>query len=71
MLAGFNPGQTPQVVTPRTGSSGAGSQGPVVSHSRPVAYYVLEGDTAISMTTGIKVYKQGDLFAVPTGTQYQ
>ncbi|MCX6022641.1 MAG: cupin domain-containing protein [Chloroflexi bacterium] len=70
-LAGFQPGQRPYVATLRTGRSGPGSQGPVVSHSGPVVYTVLEGETAISTAAGVTRYRQGDVFAIPAGTQYQ
>jgi hypothetical protein len=44
---GFRPGPRPTTLTLRTGRSGRGSQGPVVSHPGPVTYFILEGETAI------------------------
>lgn len=68
---GFRAGPRPTTLTFRTGRSGRGSQGPVVSHPGPVAYYVLEGETAIGLAGGVRWYSQGDVFTVPADTPYQ
>jgi quercetin dioxygenase-like cupin family protein len=58
-------------LTLRAGESGPGSQGPVVQHPGPVVYYVRSGETAISLADSVRLYREGEVFTIPSFSPYQ